>query len=390
MISSSAVPATWEDDQECEVNGTLQNKRNFGWISFNARVGIFDLKAPDIDYFASHWRFFLSPQIPPRAKILAASVSGGAQDTRGGTLDTLWEVLDWDGIWDEEPEVTPARWVSGDVSTNPIEIGVDVYDSGPTLLATAGPIIFGAGWPIRRWGGSNPSRGLAHGEVVDIDTTGTLDTVDFTMQRFGTIAGTNNVWAEVWSVDGDGLPDTLLATSDLRDASSIATTQTVETFTFTGGDAIALTSGQTRCFVITGDYTESIINYLVVMTGLGNANKHPVTFGEGRGFCDGNYPAMQQVRDIPTISGSGSVAWAPPNFTINVVYTSPSLVSLLQAAVNAPGYAANKPIGIRWRRLGSSQLQNRGFKTWESPDTPGVVQQVTLNVDWRPRRMDVG
>jgi hypothetical protein len=392
--TSIATPTTWEDEGEININGTLPSHANQAWTDPNLRVGIFDLKAPDIDYPAMHLRFNPSPPIPPRAVITAATISGAAQDTQSGVLNTEIEICANDGLWNIEPKIATPRWVSGDVATKPLEVVCQVYDSISTLLASTTPAGgFQATWPLRRWGNTtpvSPARDEKIGEVLTIATAGTLDTVDFNLTRFG--APTGNIWCEVYSVAG-GLPDTLLATSDLEDVTTVAApTGGVFTFTFTGPDAIALSLGVQYAFVVTGDWTlpALLADYVTVQTATGGgAGQFPVGYGEGRGLGSGNYPGVGQLLEIPVVVGSSPVPWNMPPFVINTVYTTPSLVGLVQSAVNQPTFQAGDLLLFRIKRTSDLEFKNRGFKSWVSPDTPGVVQFVTLSVAWRRRRIEI-
>ena len=44
--TSIAVANKWSDQQHLEINGTIAQWFNIGWLAFNARVGVLDLKAP--------------------------------------------------------------------------------------------------------------------------------------------------------------------------------------------------------------------------------------------------------------------------------------------------------------------------------------------------------
>jgi len=395
---STATPTTWEDEAEVEINGTLPSHLNQSFASLNSRWGIFDLKAPDIDYPGSHFRFVnLSPSIPPRAKILAASIAGAAQDGTGapgapqsGVLTARIEVCAPDGTWDVEPSIA-ARWISGDVTTNPVEIVAQMYTGGPTLVASTTPTgVFSSRLPVRAWGTVGIPRDQKAGEVLTTTAAGTLARVDFNLQRHGTaIAGTANLWAEVWSVSG-GLPDALLATSAAIDAGSVSTTAATVAFTFSGGGAIAIANATQYACILNGSYTMDLANYISLQgTAGGGAGQHPVTYGEGRGLCSGNYLGAGQLLEIATIAGSGSVTWNCPAFVLNTVYATPDLSALLQAAVNRPGYVDGDPFLFRIAKTSAFEYKNRGFKTWESPDTPGTVPFVTLSATWRRRRMAV-
>ena len=393
FVTSTGVVAAWDDTTEFEINNALPSAVN-PFTSLNGRWGIAVNKAGNIELPGSHWLFRnVTPAIPHYAKILSASVAGGAQDNMSGTLTGVIEIVAKDGLWNND--VIAAHWSSGFHGTYPLNTQFRLFDSGPTLLA--GATIATGVEPVltmRQWGNTtptSPSRLQKIGQLMRVATSGTLDTGQCLMRRVGTPGG--NIWMEIWSVSG-GLPSSLLATSDTRTANSISTASlpsTNEVFTFTGANQIVLTAGTDIVPVMAGDWAVNISNYIAIVHQQNLApiaNSYAVTYGETGRLGQGNYLIGQMPLDLAVVFGSGAITWAMPNFTINTVYTTPSIVQLIQSYVNDPSYVQGDPFLVRIRRLNSVQASSRGFKTWESPDTPGVVQNVTLTVTWRkPRRV---
>jgi hypothetical protein len=389
----------WSDEQHFDLNGTIQQWFNDEWWrSLVTAVGVLDLKAPDVDLPGAHYLFTPSPAIPPRAVIESASFSGTAgpnnfsqQGNMGEQLNTAIEVVAPDGLWDAG--LQSAHWAAGDPTVAfPVHAEVQVFDGVTELASTGVTASLARTWPIRRWGNNETprtDRDQKLGQALTMTASGTLTSGTLRMHRIG--APTSNVWMEVYSMSG-GLPDTLLATSDTRLASSIGPSgapDPLEVFTFSGGDQIALTSGVQYAFVVTGDWTIDFFNYLNVrmISAVTATDRKAVAFGESRGLDSMNYESSNDLLLLPIITGSPTVAWQPPIFTEDVVYTSPDLSSLVQAWVNRPGYQAGDPILIRWRRTDPAELFSREMKSWIHPDvTGGSVQAMTLTVDWRRRR----
>jgi hypothetical protein len=88
--------------------------------------------------------------------------------------------------------------------------------------------------------------------------------VTFNNKRIGSPSG--NVWAEIYSDDGDGLPNALLATSDSRNVTAISGTATDYNWNFTGINKIQLTSGTMYHVVLSGDWSYSTTDGIQIAT----------------------------------------------------------------------------------------------------------------------------
>ena len=104
------------------------------------------------------------------------------------------------------------------------------------------------------------------------------------------------------------------------------------------------------------------------------------TFGEGLGLDSQHYPMAQMPLDLSTVAGS--VSWITPAFVENATFTTPDLSALVQGYIDSVAYSEGDPFLVRLERLGTAQKHNRGFKSFDSPDTPGTAQLVTLDVEW--------
>lgn len=393
--TSIGVPDKWSDEQEFVNNGTIQSWFNGGWLSTFIRAGVLDLKAPDELYPGSHFLWNPTPTIPKRARIQAASLAGVASRTMTGVVDTALEVVSKDGRWDAG--LLASHWAAGDpASSYPVHNEVHVFD-GVTEIAATGAVAgtLDALWPTRRWGVVETpptARGQKVGQVLTIATGGTLTSASIRASKEGAPGG--NCWLEVYSVVG-GLPSALLATSNTRLASSFSAPgypDVLEVFTFSGINQITQTLGTQYAYVLTGDWPVNFTAYLqtrVLSNATLGTDKFPVIFGESRGLGWGNYVEGVAPLSLPVIAGSPSVAWAPPNFTAGIVYTSPDLSALAQAWVDAPSYVPGEPILVRWRPTNPAQLFERGFKSWVHADTPSPSQLATLTVEWKRRKRQV-
>lgn len=391
MTASAATVARSEDDTEFRLNGTLPDSTHFSWFPGVDRhlIGVQDLKAPDVEHPGASFRFTnMAPSIPKNAVIISAALSGGAAlpNLGNGALTIIVEVVEKDTLWDASPN-SAAQWISGDHAIYKRDMGVVVRDGGAIILADTGvPLTgFNAGLlSIRRFG--SPDRSTRMAQRVVITTAGTLATATVTLQKLGLPTG--NIFLEVFDVAG-GLPGSLLATSDNADVSTLLTAPGSEfSFTFSGGDAIALALSDDRFWSVGGDWAINGVDFVTARVGTTDyTSGYFATFGEGLGLDSQHYPMAQMPLDLPTVAGS--VTWPTTVWAENSTQTTPDLAALIQTYVNAATYVEGDPFLVRLRRLSGAQKHNRGFKSFDSPDTPGLAQLVTLDIEWRRRHVGV-
>lgn len=393
LVLSTATVAQSEDDTGYDVR--FVNYRNIQW---GPAHGVMQWGTQVVKGGTNHWLGFtarfanMAPTIPPRSTITSAVLKGTAQGNQAGALTSIIECLAQDGLWDATPEA-PDQWRDIDFGANHGDFRVTVFDSGPTTLTTSH---IGSGnnflWELRRY--ASPARYELLGQSMEIEVAGTLDTIDVILAKVG--APTGNIWLEIYDQDGSGFPDTLLATSDLFDVSTLtAGLGTVETFVFSGGDQYVFSLAEKFVVVITGDYTIDGTNYAEVQykmpSGvqggytLGNA----MSWGNGVGLDDQNYATNTQVIVLPSAHPSVFVFWTTPPFTAGLEYTTPDLKEIVQAYVNTVDYNEGDPFAINVSRLTAAQENIRNFKGFDHADTPGVSSQITLEIEWRERAVRV-
>jgi hypothetical protein len=237
-----------------------------------------------------------------------------------------------------------------------------------------------------RWGiRTDVTRYLRAGQGVRIVTAGTLGFVDITLDRDGFMAG--NIWAEIYSQDGNGLADTLLATSNTRLASAVPVGSAPFRFTFSGPEQISLSAGQDIVVVLNGDYAVSATQNIGV--GWTRAGYGPGTFqldGTGVGFDDQNYPMQDSFRTIP--ASAGFVVWVAPTFTVGVDYDTPDLSVLLQGWINSGLYAQGDPLGFSIAKSDFFFPSVTAQRQW-AQFGHGTYGPIRLIVEWKERAVRV-
>ncbi len=124
------------------------------------------------------------------------------------------------------------------------EIRFHKFDSGAVKLSGVGPDLTilgsgGIGSAGPRYVGFHTSE-VFSGQSFEPNSTGILDSWEFDVKKEGT--PTDNIFVEIWSTSG-GLPNTLLATSDVISGSSLTASFTTIKFNFSGANRITLTAG---------------------------------------------------------------------------------------------------------------------------------------------------
>jgi hypothetical protein len=350
-------------------------------------VGKFTLVYPSIAYKFTN----ISPTIPPEAKIVSAKLRGTATETSlSDGFITLLLVLSKDGIWNET-SVGP-NWRS--TSDNlPIDADVRVLNTSFATLADTLITAQQLAWEIR----SNAAgRYLKAGQGVQIVTAGILGYIDITMSRTG-VAPAGNIWCEVYSQDGNGLADTLLATSDVRPASAVSTLVNGAPFrfTFSGAQQISLSSGQDTVAVVNGDYPVGTafvkVHYMSGPVGPGQDLYTPGVFqlyGTGISLDDQNYPTREDFRSIPNAANTFS-AWNTPQFIAGVDYDSEDFTGPLQQYFRSGNYAQGDPIAIGVFMFDFLFPPGNVNRKWANFGNPTYTTPTRLIVEWRKRNRQV-
>lgn len=320
----------------------------------------------------------LTPTIPPNAKIVSAVLRGAAfatSDTQ--TFFTVIQVEKPDGFWNLAS--AGPLWRTASAPGTNADMDVVVFNIfATTLVDTAIPI--NNAWAIRD---NVAGRYLKAGQGVRVVTAGTLGFVDITIDRTGTVA-VGNIWAEIYSQDGSGLADVLLATSNTRPASAAPGSAAPFRFTFSGPEQIALTAAQDIVVVLNGDFPLSATENIAA-GWKGNSGYGPGTFqlfGTGVGFDDQNYPLQDSFRAIAP--STGFIVWIAPQFLIGVDYDTPNLSVILQEYLLSGLYAQGDPLAFPVFRSTFLFPSGTAQRSWAQFGHP-TLQPVRLIVDWKER-----
>lgn len=390
VLSTGTVSRTEDDVLFDKRFGAFWNRE---WKAANTIMqwGVVSTKSGDIDFTGITMRFpNILPTIPPESFVTSAVLKGTPNADQSGTLNSVIKCLAPDGLWDATPE-SSASWQDFQFGNNPGDFRVTVRDS-PTVLTTS-DIGTGNNFKQTLRKDSSPGRFEMLGESMQIEVAGTLlDEIDWTLAKVGSPVG--SIWLEVWSQNGGGFPDTLLATSDLFDVSTLtAGLGLIETFFFSGGDQIPLAVDDLVVVVLKGnfvingvDYVEAVFKMPSGPSGtylLGTA----LTFGEGVGWDDHHYATSLEVLMLPSTPPAYFEPWATQPFTAGVEESTPDLSDIVQARLNDGIYAEGDPIAIQIQRLTLQESAVRNFKGFDHPDTPGISNQITLEIEWRERAL---
>lgn len=323
----------------------------------------------------------LTPTIPPNATIVSAVLRGTAFATSDAqTFFTVIQALAPDGLWNL-PSAGPLWRSCSAVGLNTdMDVAVLGVFAG-TLADTA--VSTTHRWPIRNNGAG---RYLKAGQGVRVVTAGTLGFVDISIRRTGAV-GAGNIWAEVYSQDGAGLADTLLATSNTRAASAAPAVTAPFRFTFSGLDQIALAAGQDIVVVLNGDYPVSATQNIAA--GWTRAGYGPGTFqlfGTGVSFDDQNYPMQESFRTA--LPSPGFVVWIAPKFFVGVDYDTPSLVGILQNHLLSGSYAQGDPLAFAVFRSAFLFPSGTAQRQWAQVGH-ATLSPVRLIVEWKERAVRV-
>jgi hypothetical protein len=379
ISTASIVQAADETYGFDNLAPTAGSKRNTFWsvnspVVWGRQVGKFTFVFERIVFKFSN----MVPTIPNNAEVLSAVLRGRATQTSTPALffSGIAAMLP-DGFWN--PSSSGPRWRSASPTGALAEADVHVLNTGlATLVDTA--VTTTHNWGIR----TNATRYLRIGQGVEIVTPGTLGFIDLSLVRTGAPVG--SVWCEVYSQDGDGLADTLLATSTVRSAAAVPGAIAPFRFTFPAGQQIALGAGQDIVAVLRGNYAISAVNYISMgWATTGGPHGDLQVFGTGVGFDDQNYPMHASYRTIPLVPGAA--IWIAPAFTAGVDYDSINFASVLQSYLTSGSYSEGDPFGIAlvWSPLFAPP--GTADRRWANVDH-ATFPPVQLIVEWgdRPAR----
>lgn len=314
---------------------------------------------------------FQNTNIPKGCTISDAHLTLEAYSTQSGACTIPIKILNKDGKWDT---AAASRWERVEFSQFSYRVYAGITQKEANFV-----------------GGSDrlnllcPTTGFSTysslGQIITASSSYTATEVDFYGARVGTISGTNNVWAEIWSVTNNH-PDTLLATSTAKNASSISTTDGWIQFT---GISQALTSGTKYALVFCGTYTPSASNYISLdVNNTSITNGLAIWYGTGQGFNDINYACISNVLEEATFAGS-AVNWTPASWTANSSYNTDNFASILQTYIDSASYTPGDPLGI-WLDTGTN-AQNC-YRDAHSKDSSGHAAP-QLSVTYTPKGIQV-
>jgi hypothetical protein len=314
---------------------------------------------------------FRGLNIPAGSTINSASIANDSYAiTAGtGTFNALVKLLSFDGRW--EATSLAAYWAT---TTSDDDWHVQLLDGAGVLVTT------GAAASARQGGpdiGGDPGTVIQRiAQGVTITTGGNITTARVALGGLTLGGNPGNIWVEIWS-DAAGLPGTLLGASNTRPVSDIAPKIWAEVrptydFTFTGGNIVAVSATDKVHAVLRCDVVGSGIHMGTWRYNYAGGNFSPYGTSPLGGFDIQNYFTVDDWWAIPTFGPTA--AWTVP-LTI-ATHTTPDLSALVQAHIDAVGYAASDPIGFRYDRVTS----NGGvlYRAW--PAAAGFP--CTLTVDY--------
>jgi len=369
----------------------FQNRNNYdlGLIAIG-RDGKFGL----FRYAQMKW---VGLPIPARARILSAVVRHRAQTTDATAFTVNIGMLHRDGVWN--PDTSPAQWRV--MPDRDHKVRLETTASGTMVETITDPLSaqVGVDWELHGDNASAPGRFQRLSQSVTIVTGGTLGFAQLTIRRTGAVAGTLNLWAEIYSIDPPPIPifndepGTLLATSDPIDASSVSASLLAippTQFTFSGGDQITLVAGTKYAIVLRASYAAPFGGNWISWSGQNVGFGGPYsggrgnTYGSGNDFDDQNYPQDFNLAALRAAQTGSDVLWTPPATTAWTEFDTLDIASIVQEYVNDPAeYDGDGTFGITYKTASGALGVSRIFDPYE-----GVLAfQPRLIVTWRPRNM---
>jgi hypothetical protein len=316
---------------------------------------------------------FRGLNIPAGSIINSASILNDSWTVTSGTgtFNALVKLLALDGRW--EALSLAAYWAtsfSGD------DWHVELLDGAATLVITGAASSANAGGPEIGGDPGTVIQRIAQGVTITSPGNITIARVALGGLTLGGAPG--NIWVEIWS-DSGGLPGTLLGASATRPVSDIAPKIWAELrptydFTFSGGDIVAVLATDKVHAVLRCDVVGSGIHQGTWRYNYAGGDFSPYGSSPDGGFDIQNYFTVDDFWAIPTFGPTA--AWTVP-LTV-APHTTPDLAALVQAHIDAVGYAPSDPIGFRYDRVTS----NGGVIYGGYPGTTGNV--CVLTVDYTP------
>ncbi|TFH51204.1 MAG: hypothetical protein E4H01_00765 [Lysobacterales bacterium] len=238
-------------------------------------------------------------------------------------------------------------------------------------------------WRIRQTvvpGGTVPTRAHVAQKITTRTGNMTIASLFWELSRTGSPAGSCRVRIQGLTNDrGIDIPDGVdIAVSNDRLCSSIATSATLEIFTFpVNPTLVALTD---YFIIFEADYTADNLNYLYIHhenTFLSNGQLFH--YGEGLGHDWQNYPGQvdlnQALCDVVNLVATDTI-WPIDLVTNGVTEVSPDISALVQAQIDMPNYTIDSGIIINLTRFVPTS-QNRIMRSNDHVPGPGPVLRIT-------------
>jgi hypothetical protein len=371
---------------------------------------------------------FHTPTLPANSNILSVKLHLVAQaDGDAANLDIA--CLKPDGLWNRVPKADaipdPNNTKPGDFEVLGAPGGlamnwyVELFDSGPATLGVVGT---NAGF-IQGWfktyisddiGPNSSFKTLnvisTYGQNVDIDTSGTIDTIDVRLFKTnGLAAGDPNASLKlrIWDTDANYRPVSVVAETDSIAYSSWSiSTGFVHSFTVSGG--LAVLAGET--YMVEGvkdagiwnKFSVNGINYESPIVG---PNFRGETVGASEilymvGLKTGGFGALNYPResDLPYLySGiTGTTILNPPNGSIVTVAVPAQSTDTpfeiegfevpIQEWVNSPEYEENQRIiGLVWDSADHFDTNTqKWFRSVLSTDSDLTNPAIALEIEFEP------
>jgi hypothetical protein len=317
--------------------------------------------------------------VPRRAYVSSASIDFEvvANPVPAGVSPSVWIVpLNKDGRWD--PAAGRTDWTnSPTVDFGARMLNAALGDIGTSWMTPTSQ----DEWSFRF---ASPDQSERIAQSIKCTSSTNLAHFDVRIRKQGSPTG--NVWIEVWTDAGDGVPGSLLATSNTINVATVTTSGVCDPATrFTFGTPLAVTSGTNYVFVINGSWTPGAnhVQWSQKIAANPYADGRSTTYGRGRGWEYQNWMSNKDWYDnIPygSLYIRGAF-WQPPLQGIGQIATTADISAGLRSYFASPGYTPGDPIAIA---LLEFFLGSPNGKHYYAASTHPTAAAPKLTFEWHP------
>lgn len=317
--------------------------------------------------------------IPRRAYISSASIDFEVSGAPNGGNPACWIVpLAKDTLWD------PAAGRTGYSSTENADFGARMLDSGPSDIGTSWMTpVSPDEWSFRF---AVPGQSERLSQSIKCTSTTDLDYADIRIRKAGSPTG--NIWVEVWTDTGDGIPGSKLGQSDNYDVSTVTTHGSSDPATrFTFSTPIAVTSGTNYVCMLDGDWNPALgqVQWSQKFGADPYADGEAATYGLGLGFQYQNYMMNDDFFDGMVAAASefylrGNI-WSVPSQSIGSIATTPDLSLGLRSYFGSTSYVPGDPIAIVFFEFFLGSPNGRRYFASSTHPTRAAPK---LTFEWHP------